>query len=66
VAIAERTDAINQRGHVLLSLAEVLQIAGSSEEARTCAESSAHLFGRKGNIVSAARANELRAALVAV
>jgi DNA-binding SARP family transcriptional activator len=66
VAITERTDAINQRGHVLLSLAEVLQIAGSIEEARMCAESAAHLFGRKGNIVSAARANELRAALVAV
>jgi DNA-binding SARP family transcriptional activator len=66
VALTERTDAINQRGYVLLSLAEVLRIAGKTEAAATCAESAADLFTRKGNVVSAARARELRTALVAV
>jgi DNA-binding SARP family transcriptional activator len=65
VALAERTDAVNQQGYVWLSLAEVLRIAGSSEEASTCAASAADLFSRKGNVVWAARANELRATLVA-
>jgi tetratricopeptide (TPR) repeat protein len=65
VALTERTDALNQRGYALLSLAEVLRIAGSSEEAWACAGSAADLFTRKGNVVSAARANELRATLVA-
>jgi hypothetical protein len=66
VALTERTDAINQRGYVLLSLAEVLRIAGSSEDASTCAASAAELFTRKRNVVSAARANGLRAELTVV
>jgi DNA-binding SARP family transcriptional activator len=66
VALAERTDAINQRGYVLLSLAEVLRIAGRTEEAASCADSAADLFTRKGNVVAAARAKELRTTLVAV
>jgi tetratricopeptide (TPR) repeat protein len=64
--LTERTDAIDQRGHVLLSLAEVLRSAGSSQEAWACAGAAAELFTRKGNVVSSARANELRATLVAV
>jgi DNA-binding SARP family transcriptional activator len=66
VDFAERTDAVNQRGYVWFSLAEVLQIAGASEEASTSAASAADLFTQKGNVVSSARANELRAALVGV
>ena len=64
VAFTERTDAINQRGYVLLSLAEVLRIAGSIEEASTCAASAADLFARKGNVVSAARAKDFRTTLI--
>jgi DNA-binding SARP family transcriptional activator/tetratricopeptide (TPR) repeat protein len=63
VVFSERTDAINQRGYVLLSLAEVLKIAGRTEDASKCADSAAALFARKGNVMSAARANELRATL---
>mgnify|MGYP003287545709 CR=1 FL=1 len=66
VEFSERTDATNQRGYVLLSLAEVLRSAGLTEEAKTCAESAGDLFTHKGNVVSAARANELRTTLVAV
>jgi DNA-binding SARP family transcriptional activator len=66
VAFAERTDAVNQRGYVWLSLAEVLRIAGASEEASTCAASAVDLFTRKGNVISSAHANELRATLVGV
>jgi DNA-binding SARP family transcriptional activator/tetratricopeptide (TPR) repeat protein len=66
VAVAERTDAINQHGYVVLSLAEVLRIAGLTVEATTCAESAADLFTHKGNVVSTARAKDLRTTLVAV
>jgi tetratricopeptide (TPR) repeat protein len=66
VAFADRTDAVNQRGYVWFSLAEVLRIAGASEEASRCAAFAVDLFTHKGNVVSSARAKELRAALVGV
>ena len=66
VRIAARTDALSDRGAVLLDLAEVLRLADRPAEAAERVEEGLLLFDRKGNRVSAeaARAtlNELTVA----
>ena len=59
VALAERTDALNNRAKVLLDLAEVLQLGGKSVEAIEPIRLALEQFERKGNIVAADRARLL-------
>ncbi len=56
VAHGERTDFLNMRGDAHLDLATVLEAAGESREAASEVEEAVRLFHRKGNLVSAARA----------
>ncbi|HEV3464742.1 MAG TPA: BTAD domain-containing putative transcriptional regulator [Actinomycetota bacterium] len=56
VALAARTDFLNQHGDALLELAEVLAAAGRTAEARAAVTDALELYGRKGNLVAAARA----------
>lgn len=61
--LVETTDALNQQGKVLLALGEVLQQAGRTEEAAAAVDAALDAFERKGNVVSAARAREIREVL---
>ncbi len=61
VAIAGRTDLLNDHGNALLDLAEVLALAGRKDEAKSAAREAAERFERKGNLPSLARARELSA-----
>jgi predicted ATPase/DNA-binding SARP family transcriptional activator len=56
VALAEKTDFLNQHGEALLDLAEVRRLADRTAEARQPAQDAVRLFKQKGNVVSAARA----------
>jgi tetratricopeptide (TPR) repeat protein len=58
VALAARTDFLNQHGDALLELAVVLAEAGRTTEARAAVDQALGLYERKGNLVSAARARE--------
>jgi tetratricopeptide (TPR) repeat protein len=53
VRLATRTDALSDRGLVLLDLAEVLRLADRPDEAAVRVEEALALFERKGNRVSA-------------
>jgi hypothetical protein len=63
VALAERTDAVNQHATALLDLVDVLRVARRRGEAISVVESALALFERKGNVPGAARATELLAEL---
>jgi tetratricopeptide (TPR) repeat protein len=63
VALAERTDAVNQHAAALLDLADVLRIAQRSDEAVPIVENALALFERKGNVPAARRARDLLAEL---
>jgi tetratricopeptide (TPR) repeat protein len=56
VALAARTDFLNQHGDALLELAAVLAEAGRTTEAQATVGDALELYGRKGNLVAAARA----------
>ena len=56
VALAERTDAVNQHAMALLDLADVLRVAQRPDEAVPVVEGALALFERKGNVPDAARA----------
>ena len=56
VALAARTDFLNQHGDALLELAVVLDKAGRAAEARVAVTDALGLYGRKGNLLAAARA----------
>jgi hypothetical protein len=56
VALAARTDFLNQHGDALLELAVVLDGAGRAAEARVTVSDALGLYGRKGNLLAAARA----------
>jgi Flp pilus assembly protein TadD len=56
VALAARTDFLNQYGDVLLELAVVLDRAGRTAEARAAIEQALDRYRRKGNLVAAAGA----------
>jgi DNA-binding SARP family transcriptional activator/tetratricopeptide (TPR) repeat protein len=57
--LAEETDALNLRAKVLLDRAEVLQLAGRSNEAGEAVEQAIQLFELKGNVVAANHARVL-------
>ena len=56
VALAARTDFLNQHGDALLELAVVLDKAGRAAEARVAVTDALGLYGRKGDLLAAARA----------
>jgi tetratricopeptide (TPR) repeat protein len=56
VEVAERTDLLNDNGHALVDLAQVLALAGRNEDAALELEKALELYARKGNIVLAERA----------
>jgi tetratricopeptide (TPR) repeat protein len=56
VALAARTDFLNQHGDALLELAVVLDKAGRPAEARVAVTDALGLYGPKGNLLAAARA----------
>jgi len=57
VRLSERSDDISQRGAALVDLATVVDRAGRVSEAATALRDAIALYGRKGNLVSAARAH---------
>jgi class 3 adenylate cyclase/tetratricopeptide (TPR) repeat protein len=59
VALVEPSDWLDQRGDMLLSLAEVLRLAGKAAEAARAVDEAVRLFDRRGNTVSAQRARAL-------
>ncbi len=59
LSLIRRSDDLNSQGDTLLDLAEVLRLAGKpGKAAKTIAEAS-ELYERKGNLVSAQRAQKL-------
>ena len=56
VALAARTDFLNQHGDALLELAFVLAAAGQAPDAQAAVSEALGLYRRKGNLVAAARA----------
>jgi hypothetical protein len=63
VDLAAPTEAPNFRGHALMDLAEVLRLAGRTEEASAALHEAAAQFDAKGNVVSAERARGLLASV---
>jgi hypothetical protein len=63
VARAAPTDYVNLHGDALARLAEVLQAAGSADEAAQVAAAAAGRYASKGNLVAAARVEAAAAAL---
>jgi predicted ATPase/class 3 adenylate cyclase len=61
--LAEGTDNLGSQGSALVALAEVLEVAGRSEEAGPLLDRARELFRRKGNAVAAEKTRELRARL---
>jgi class 3 adenylate cyclase/tetratricopeptide (TPR) repeat protein len=57
VRLSEASDDISQRGDALVDLGAVLDRAGRASEAATALRRAVALYQRKGNTVSAARAN---------
>jgi tetratricopeptide (TPR) repeat protein len=56
VSLAEETDWLNLRGDAQIALAAVLIAGGKDEEGRAAALEAARLYGEKGNVVAAGRA----------
>ena len=56
VAISDKTDQLNAQGDVYADLAEVLSLAGHPKEAAAALEQALARYERKGNVVSAQRA----------
>jgi class 3 adenylate cyclase/tetratricopeptide (TPR) repeat protein len=56
VASAARTDWLTDHADALMAQADVLDAAGSADDAMTAIRSAWELYERKGNVVSAARA----------
>ena len=56
VAFAESSDFLSTHADAMLDLAEVLLLAGRSDEARPSIEVAVRLYEQKGNVVAAARA----------
>jgi tetratricopeptide (TPR) repeat protein len=58
VALAARTDFLNQHADALLELAVVLDHGGRTPEVRAAVGEALDLYQRKGNLVNAARADQ--------
>jgi len=65
VTLLEPTDALNDKGNALLDRAEVLRFSGREDAAIASARLARDLFFRKGNAVSAKRAETFRLTTVA-
>jgi DNA-binding SARP family transcriptional activator len=63
IELVEGTDALNRRAKVLLDRAEVLRLAGRSDEASEAVERAIELFDQKGNVVAAKKARAMLAEL---
>jgi class 3 adenylate cyclase/tetratricopeptide (TPR) repeat protein len=59
VALGEKTDFLNNLGDVHVDLAEVLRLAGRSEEAEAALEEAMRRYEQKGNLVSADQTRRL-------
>jgi tetratricopeptide (TPR) repeat protein len=59
VGLALKTDSVSQCGHVLLCLAEVLELNGHSAEAGDAVERATRLFDGKGNVAASRHARTL-------
>jgi tetratricopeptide (TPR) repeat protein len=59
VKLAASTEAPNFRGHAWMDLAEVLRLAGRTDEAAAALEGAAGEYEAKGNLVSFARVRDL-------
>ncbi|MBI2237950.1 MAG: tetratricopeptide repeat protein [Actinobacteria bacterium] len=59
VGLGERIDFINDRADAWLDLAEVLRLAGKSDEAADAVRQALEFYGQKGNVPSAGRARAL-------
>jgi thioredoxin-like negative regulator of GroEL len=55
LAVGEETDMLNAQGDAHADLAEVLTLAGKSDQARAALEQGLERFHRKGNLVMAGR-----------
>jgi tetratricopeptide (TPR) repeat protein len=65
LALAEESDFLNTHAHALMDFAEVLSLAGRSDEAAGAVEVAIRLYEQKGNLASAAGARALLAELSA-
>ena len=63
VEIINRSDEINHQAQVRASFAEVLELAGRADDARSQLEQALALYEQKGNEVMTERARELLAEL---
>jgi class 3 adenylate cyclase/tetratricopeptide (TPR) repeat protein len=59
VGIVERTDFLFDRGTVQLDRAEVMELLGRHDDARSARERALEMFEAKGDLVSASRTREL-------
>ena len=59
VALAADSEYVGLHADVLLDLAEVLRLAGRSDEANAAAADAVGLYERKGNVAGTARARDL-------
>ncbi len=59
LTLIRRSDDLNSQGDTLLDLAEVLRLAGKPERAALAVSEAHELYERKGNVVSAQRAQKL-------
>jgi len=59
VALADRTDALNDRAKARMDLAEVLRLTGSEDEALEVVRRAVGLYELKGNAVAARRSRSL-------
>jgi class 3 adenylate cyclase/tetratricopeptide (TPR) repeat protein len=59
VELAEQTDSLKGHGDTLMDLAEVLGLAGRSQEAAEAIHQALKLYDQKGNLVLAAKARSL-------
>jgi tetratricopeptide (TPR) repeat protein len=55
VALTNRTDSLNTQGDALCDLAEVLAMAGRTEDAIVQLEHALRSYGQKGNLASVGR-----------
>jgi DNA-binding SARP family transcriptional activator len=60
VEIAAATDSVSQRAHVLLCHAEVLRLAGHTDEAVEAVDSAVELLEEKGNVAAGRAARKTR------
>jgi len=63
LALLKQTDMLNDQADARMDLAEVLEVAGKTDEAGAALEQALALYERKGNLVTAERARAMLARL---